>query len=502
MTLAAIVVLSLGCAPSGEVLSEPQVAADGGGAIVISGPLSEIDWNAHVGKRVSIEGELVIVDTYDLMRWGEVKVARDRLSIPTNHIDPNDADPRENSIAGGSNVAAVTAAQKQNDRGVLILDDGFRDQNTFPPRLFPELGGSLPTIRTGSVIEGVSGELQQRSKNVVLVPSAPLTWTPADRPARPVLGEAGLTVACFNVLNYFTTVADGTSDARGASTQAELQRQQAKLVAAMVAMQADVIGVMELENSAAAEEPLVAALNQAVGAEVFRACGVPARFRSAPGGSDAIRVGLIYRSDRVVPVGGVSVVSDRAFGLARAPLVQTFTAGVSSKPFTVVVNHLKSKGGSDDADRENKDRGDGQGAYTAARRAQALALCAFVEEREQADEDARILLIGDFNAYAQEDPIDALRAAGLVDLRERFGGTGQGGEQDYSYVYFGQSGTLDYAFGTEAMAADVTGVATWHINADEPRALDYNQEYNPEVLYRPDAFRSSDHDPVLIGIAE
>ena len=50
------------------------------------------------------------------------------------------------------------------------------------------------------------------------------------------------------------------------------------------------------------------------------------------------------------------------------------------------------------------------------------------------------------------------------------------------------------------MAADVTGVATRHINADEPRALDYNQEYNPEPLYKPDPFRSSDHDPMLIGI--
>ena len=49
-------------------------------------------------------------------------------------------------------------------------------------------------------------------------------------------------------------------------------------------------------------------------------------------------------------------------------------------------------------------------------------------------------------------------------------------------------------------AADVTGLATWHINADEPRSMDYNQEYNPKPLYQPDPFRSSDHDPVLIGI--
>lgn len=520
-TLAMFAVIhAAGCAPPAEqeqgeardatqAARAPSGAREGGGdgvgtaaSLVITGDLSEVDWNSHVGQTVSIEGELVIVDTFNLMRWGEVTVARNRLAIPTNHIDPNDADPNENTSVGGSNVAEVTAAQKQNDRGVLLIDDGFSDQNTFPPRLFPDLGGPLPTVRIGSVIDGVSGELQTRGNNVVLVPSAPLTWTPAERPQRPSLGEAGVTVACFNVLNYFTTIDDGANEARGADSQEELQRQEDKLVAAILAMQADVMGLMELENTPGAEEQLVAALNRSVGGDVFRACGLPAGVRSAPGGSDAIRVGLIYRSDRVTPVGEVAVVADEVFGLARAPLVQTFTAAASSRPFTVVVNHFKSKGGSDDADEANKDRGDGQGAYSSARRSQALALCAFVKDLQQADDEARVLVIGDFNAYSQEDPIDAMRAAGLVDLRERFGGAGEGSDHDYSFVYYGQSGTLDHAFGTESLAGDVTGVATWHINADEPRALDYNQEYNPEPLYKPDPFRSSDHDPVLIGIAE
>jgi len=470
--------------------------------LVIRGDLSDVDWQSHVGQQVAIEGELVIVDTFNLMRWGEVQVARDRLFVPTHHIDPNDVDPRGTSSVGGSNVAQVTAAQKRNDRGVLLIDDGFSDQNTFPPRLFPELGGSLPTVRIGSVINGVSGELQTRGRNVVLVPDAPLTWTPAERPERPALGEARVTVACFNVLNYFTTIDDGANDARGADSATELQRQEDKLVAAILAMEADVIGLTELENTSGVEAQLVAALNRVAGEERFASVRLPAGFRSAPGGRDAIRVGLIYRSDRVTPVGDAAVIADAAFGLARAPLVQAFTAGSSTEPFTVVVNHLKSKGGSDDADAANKDRRDGQGAYTVARRAQAIAISGFVEDLQKADAEARVLVIGDFNAYAQEDPIDALRAAGLVDLRERLAASEHGSEHDYSFVYRGQSGTLDYAFGTEAMAADVTGVATWHINADEPRALDYNQEYNPEQLYKPDPFRSSDHDPVLIGIAE
>jgi len=107
-------------------------------------------------------------------------------------------------------------------------------------------------------------------------------------------------------------------------------------------------------------------------------------------------------------------------------------------------------------------------------------------------------VIGDLNAYQQEDPIDALRAHGLVDLHHRFGD--DSGEQDYSFVFRGQSGSLDHAMATSSLAKDITGIATWHINADEPRFLDYNQEYNPKELYEVNPFRSSDHDPVLIGI--
>ncbi|MFK7817666.1 MAG: endonuclease/exonuclease/phosphatase family protein, partial [Planctomycetaceae bacterium] len=116
--------------------------------------------------------------------------------------------------------------------------------------------------------------------------------------------------------------------------------------------------------------------------------------------------------------------------------------------------------------------------------------------------DARVLILGDLNAYQEEDPIDALRASGLIDLQtiqsaETFAGARL---PHYSYVYRGQSGSLDHAFGTKSLAKDVIATKTWHINADEPRWLDYNEENNPKSLFQADPFRSSDHDPVLIGI--
>ena len=470
--------------------------------VMIDGDLSTVDWQSMIGKQVTIKGDLVVVDTYDLLRRGQVKVARDRLYIPTSRIDPNDADPTQTSYEGGSNVAEVVKAQKLNDSATVIIDDGSAAQNIYPPTLFPKLGSTLPTVRAGSVIKGVSGKLVKAGRVLLLVPNQPLQWTPAERPERPDVGDADVTVASFNVLNYFTTLDDGSNNARGADSISEFKRQEEKIVSAIIALDADVMGLMEIENNIEAEQHLIAALNMKFGKDVFKGCGLPDGFQQTPGGSDSIRVAMIYRDDRVEKVGEVSVIDDYAFGRARTPIVQTFKSKSGGKPFTVVVNHFKSKGGASNADVANKNKGDGQAAYNSARRDQALAICKYVDQRKQIESDARVLIIGDLNAYDQEDPIDALRAKGLIDLHERFEqeGSSDSVEPNYSFTHYGQCGSLDHAFSTKSLADDVTGVATWHINADEPSFLDYNEEYRSKKIFVADPFRSSDHDPVLIGI--
>ena len=329
-----------------------------------------------------------------------------------------------------------------------------------------------------------------------------LQWSPQQRPERPDLGDADITIASFNVLNYFTTIDDGQNDARGADSESELSRQEAKITAAIQGLQADVIGLMELENNINAEERLIAALNNKLGKNVYEGCGIPKGFDESPGGDDSIRVGIIYRADRVSPVGEVSIVDDEAFSIARTPIVQTFVSTQGGRPFTVIVNHFKSKGGASSANAANKDKGDGQAAYNAARRGQSLAICDYIKQNHQNTEQSRVLVIGDLNAYQQEDPIDALRANGLVDLHDRVrrSASSESVGTEYTFVYYAQSGSLDHAFATASLAADVTGVSIWHINADEPRFMDYNQEFNPEAVYSADPYRSSDHDPVLIGI--
>lgn len=494
-----------------QVVAVPSASPSASG-VVIEGPLEEVDWGSLVGREVTIR-DLVIVDTYSLLRFGQLTMARDRLQIPTSVVDPNDADPSGTTFEGGPNVAPVIAMDKRNKSAVIVVDDINDRQNVFPPTLLPSLGADLPTVRLGGRVPVLSGIVSMERGKPLLRVSEPLRLEPAPRPSRPDLGDPDWTIASFNVLNFFTTIDDGKNGARGADSQNELTRQRDKIVAAIIALDADVIGLMELQNDAESERDLVQSLNNALGADRYAGCGVPSNLSDYPGGTDAIRVGIIYRKDKVEPVGDSRWIRDNAFYRARTPMVQTFLPLVSNdsiggtgnvgKPnaVTLVVNHFKSKGGAADADQANKDKGDGQAAYNATRRAQSLAVAEFIES-EFSDND-RVLVIGDLNAYSQEDPIDALRSKGLVDLTEIGGGATSSSDNflpPYSYVYYGQCGSLDHALATPSLAKSVTTAAVWNINSDEPVGLDYNQEFNPAALYQPDLWRSSDHDPILIGI--
>jgi hypothetical protein len=178
----------------------------------------------------------------------------------------------------------------------------------------------------------------------------------------------------------------------------------------------------------------------------------------------------------------------------RPPLAHTFRLNSNGELVTVVINHFKSKGGSGSgADADQKD---GQGAFNATRVKQAEALANFINNTViPAAKDKDIIILGDLNAYAEEDPIDVLRAAGFISLF---------GTESYSYVFDGQSGSLDHALVSPSLAKQFTTGGKWHINADEPVFLDYNLEFKgagrtPD-LYEASPFRSSDHDPVLVGL--
>jgi uncharacterized protein len=113
-------------------------------------------------------------------------------------------------------------------------------------------------------------------------------------------------------------------------------------------------------------------------------------------------------------------------------------------------------------------------------------------------------VLGDLNAYAKEDPLRTIEegADDVVGSGDDFANLVTDGT--YSYSFDGQWGALDHALANGELANLVAGADKWHINADEPIVLDYNVEFKSAgqvaSLYAPDAFRSSDHDPVLVGL--
>ena len=501
-------------------------------------PVSEIgNLEAFEGMLVTFPETLSVTDTFNLGRFGELTLsAPDELFIPTNSIDPNDVPPSGTSFTGDSNVEAVLAKDNLNDRSKIILDDGSQaDADDLEDPLGGEFGttpvpyvnrteGEPTTIRRGSTVDNLTGVLDFNFGNYRIQRNPyepedglneefPLNFDYAERPEVPEVG-GDIKVATFNVLNYFTTIDTGENltgpnnnlSPRGADSEAEFERQRAKIVSGLLEIDADIVGLVEIENNGdEAISNLVDTLNAEAGALTYDFISDPPNFNDVPGSTDAIKVGIIYKPDAVTPVGEAKTTDSEAFDFppgGRAPVAQTFEAG--GEEFTVMVNHFKSKGGSGEG--EDADQNDGQGAFNATRKDQARAVADFVEQLQAETGDNDVLVLGDLNAYTQEDPIDLLRSEGLVDELNR------AVENPYTFVFFGEAGALDYALATPGLSDQITGAAAWHINVDEPRALDYNddildnpddrfEDINPDpTLYEPDPFRSSDHDPVIVGL--
>ena len=327
------------------------------------------------------------------------------------------------------------------------------------------------------------------------------------RPAQPQAVDGRLRIASFNVLNYFNGDGRGAGfpTSRGADSLAEFNRQRDKIIAAILGADAHIIGLMEIENDGYDENSaiadLVAGLNAASPDGDRYAYIDPRRNRL---GTDEIAVGLIYRKDMVSPHKNAAVLDgsvDPRFNDTRnrPALAQTFRERRTGERLTVAVNHLKSKGSSCD-DLGDKDMGDGQGNCNLTRVRAAQALVDWLGRDPTQSYDPDRLIIGDLNAYAKEDPINVIRAAGYTDLLARFVGP-----DAYSYVFSGQSGYLDHGLASASLTPQVKGATEWHINADEPRVLDYNLEFKTprqqSLLYSAEPYRASDHDPLVIGVS-
>lgn len=459
----------------------------------ISLPVNSLDaFESVEGMSVTAPQTLTVNETYQLGRYGQVLLANGRLQQPTHVVEPG---------------AAAIALQAQNNLNKLMLDDASNIQNPDPV-IFPAPGLSAEnTLRSGDTVANLQGVITYDFGIYRLLPtSAPQFSHTNARPLAPVVDiAANLKIASFNVLNFFN--GDGTGNgfptSRGAHTATEFARQKAKIVSALAGLNADVIGLIEIENdgygSTSAIAELTNALNINIGTTYWKYIN--------PGvtkiGSDEIAVGFIYRSDRVTPIGNTAILDsniDAAFidTKNRPALAQSFRVNSNRAVATAVVNHFKSKG-SDCNDLGDRDIGDGQGNCNITRTQAATALVNWLRTNPTGVPDRDYLIIGDLNAYAKENPITQILDAGYTDLIHRFGGG-----DTYSYVFDGQAGYLDHGLASQSLTPQVLFAADWHINADEPVSLDYNTEYKSAAqinnFYAADAYRSSDHDPLVVSL--
>ncbi|WP_235545691.1 ExeM/NucH family extracellular endonuclease [Phycicoccus sp. Soil802] len=339
------------------------------------------------------------------------------------------------------------------------------------------------------------------------------------------LGTADLKVASFNVLNYFTdlgdqdptclayydrdddgvTVRDGC-DRRGAWDAGDLARQTEKEVSAITALDADVVGLMEIENSAKFGHPrdtalaaLVAALNAKVGAGTWAFVPSSTDLPSADD-QDFITSAIIYQPAKVMRVDRSRALGDQsgptqAFGNAREPIAQTFKkkTGKADK-FLFVVNHFKSKGSAGPFPGD-EDTGDGQGASVTSRILQAQALRDWVPGVAAEYGAKAVVMAGDYNSYTMEDPLDVLYRAGYTDVGSTFD------PSSYSYSFSGLSGSLDHILVNDHALRMSTGADHWNINSGESVALEYSRyNYHSTDFHQSGPYRSSDHDPVVLGL--
>ncbi len=483
------------------------------------------DLERFEGMRVQLPQELVVTDNYYLGRFGQVSLSfGGRLWQPTHVVTPG---------------APALALQAQNDLNAIILDDATNQQNPDPV-IFARNGLTLTaanTLRGGDTVSNVLGVLTygwggaSASPNAYRVrPTAPVTFVAANPRPAPVPRAGALRVASANLLNYFNTFGAGActsgvggapTDCRGASNAAEFQRQISKTVAALLDSRADIIAVQELENDGyganSAIQDLVGRLNAATAPGTFAFVDADANTGATNAlGTDAIKVGLIYKPEKVRPVGATAVLTTGAFGLFdlsdstttlrnRPPLAQSFEERISGERFTVVVNHLKSKGSScannaaTSPAPNDVDAGDGQGNCNGTRTVAAQQLAAWLATDPTGIADPDVLIVGDLNSYLQEDPIRALKDAGYTHVIES-----RAGANFYSFSFRGQWGALDHALASPTLDAQIIGVHEWHVNADEPVVLDYNTEFKSPAqqayFYAPDAFRAADHDLLLVDL--
>ncbi|MNJ13800.1 Endonuclease/Exonuclease/phosphatase family protein [compost metagenome] len=513
----------------------------------------------HEGMRVRLDGESAL----KVSRNFSYDYAAKRNNLVLSHGAPL-MKPTQLHVAGSQEANTLAEANAGNR---VFLESDFKAANgklPWLPAWEPEQG----YLRIGDApvnLEAMVGYSFDEYRLIVpkdqrITAGDLLRTDENDRQGAPARANGtDLRIGSFNVLNYFTShssvggalnvlcVDQADADSakgcnRGAKSLEEFQLQRTKIVNAITEMDADLLGLMEMENNGFDEHAAISDLVQSLNARQKEASKQYA-FVTLPKalltqdrffGGDAIMVAMIYRPALLTPSGDAEVIRlpqqryitggiTRSAG-QRDSLVQRFTVAGSDEPLTLVVNHLKSKGSGCYENGDGKSEpADLQGKCTEFRVSAAKVLGEAVSKMP-----GQVLLVGDFNSYAKEDPIRVLtdydpatvdrqiRSAshtfigeqpyeqmgraveknyGLIDVNLKFNQ-----EKAISYSYEAELGTLDYALANPALAKRVIAVADWHINSFESNLFEYGSAFTGELIKSDNPFSASDHDPIIVDL--
>lgn len=429
-------------------------------AIKLTWPNDFKDASKYEGKLVELNQTLYVTNISNWNKYGEITLSSKRLMSPTDVALPGSAEYR--------NIV------KENEFDQLILSDGSNKQYPTPRPWI----GDKDYIRTGAYTNKVIGVFTIEEYGYTITPTEEPIFEGNNRPSEVEnLGNYDLKVCGFNLQIYIASNWDGDY---GPASKEEADKQHAKIVKALATIDADVFGLVEIQQGQLALQKLADALN---------ALDPTAQYTYINDGTQAYgtytKAGYLYKANKVKPL---RQLQSNDTGVKNRKKAQGFEVLTTGEKFVYMINHFKAKSGKGSGD--NADKGDGQGTYNGDRVREATAVVTFAKSCATYFGDEDVLIMGDLNAYSIEDPIRIFTDAGYTNLIKNFEG-----EEGYSYSYHGLVGCLDHALANEAIENQVTGCKVFHINTDESTVFAYDG-----YSYQDNMYRSSDHDPVVVGL--
>jgi hypothetical protein len=421
------------------------------------------NWKQYEGMLIQFDQTLYVNNNSRLLSLGQLTLGTTRLYTPTNQFVHGTAD--------------YTALLAFNAKAQLILDDGITTGN-YTPIQFADASG---TRRTGERITNLQAVVDYSNSAYTIYPATTPVFYGNPRPTAPSdLGNYNLKVCASNLDYYLPT---NFGQGYGAANATQAAQQQLKIVAGLLAIDADIYGLMEVEEGQKALTDLVTAMNAATVAGRYG-------FVNDGGGMDGtyIKVGYLYRTDKVTPY--LNLQNTNSPSPYDRKKVQAFTLNSNNERFIFSLNHFKAKTGCPTSGTDT-DQGDGQGCWNATRVLESTSITNLIANNLTYYGDDDVLIMGDLNSYGKEDPVEKLIQNGYTDMHRVFHA-----DSAYSYVYDGEAGYLDNVLASPTMKSQITGVSVFHVNTDEPTMFEYSGS-----AYQPDMYRYSDHDPIVVGLS-